>query len=147
MYRLHAVGRLHVNSSSCMRPLGWPRSLLTAQRPVLFDSWLLRRHLHCLERTYSSAASSINDSQGRSIYYVPPSSYLGTDEQVPLERWLQPELVTAVKKAFPSVRYATTTQRELFRAVRQGKDVMLQTPTGSGKYVICSVALHPIGSM
>ena len=129
---------------SCMQPLKWPRSLLTAQRPVLFDSWFSRRSLSCLHRSYSSAVPSVVDSQGRPIYYAPPSSYLGTDEQVPLERWLQPELAAAVKKALPSIKHATTTQRELFRAVRQGKDVMLQAPTGSGKYVFHSVSLERI---
>lgn len=137
-----ALSGVCASISSCMRPLNWPRSLLTAQRPVPFDSWLLCRSLRCPHRSYNSAAPSVLDSQGRPVYYAPPPSYLGTDEQVPLERWLQPELVAAVKKAFQPVKYATTTQRELFHAVRQGKDVMLQTPTGSGKYVIHSAWLY-----
>lgn len=73
------------------------------------------------------------DNQGRPVYYEPPPTYLGTEERVSLDRWLQPGLVSALKEAFPAVKYATTTQRELFKAVMVGKDVMLQTPTGSGK--------------
>ena len=124
-----------------MRSFRWPRSLLTTQRPLLFDSWLVFRLSNRRCRTYSTA-SSVLDSQGRPIYYEPPASYLGTDEQVPLDRWLQPTLVSAVKKAFPSVKYATTTQQELFRAVMLGQDVMLQTPTGSGKYVTPDATLQ-----
>ncbi|KAH9937180.1 P-loop containing nucleoside triphosphate hydrolase protein [Fomitopsis serialis] len=115
-----------------MRSFRWPQSLLSAQRPLLFDTRQSGRLSQCCCRL-NSTTSSVVDNQGRPVYYEPPPTYLGTEERVPLDRWLQPGLVSALKEAFPAVKYATTTQRELFKAVMVGQDVMLQTPTGSGK--------------
>ncbi|KZT75134.1 P-loop containing nucleoside triphosphate hydrolase protein [Daedalea quercina L-15889] len=126
--------------TTCMRSFRWPRPLLPTPRPLLFNSRLLCRRSSYGHRLYSTG-SSVLDSQGRIVYYEPPASYLGTDERVPLDRWLQPELVSAVKKAFPSVKYATTTQQELFRAVVLEQDVMLHTPTGSGKSFALMLAM------
>ncbi|KAH9837045.1 P-loop containing nucleoside triphosphate hydrolase protein [Rhodofomes roseus] len=115
-----------------MRPSRWPRPLLSAQRPLLFEPRPSCRLPHCRYRLNSTAPSPV-DTQGRTVYYEPPSTYLGTDERIPFDRWLQPGLVSALRETFPAVKYATKTQRELFKAVMLGQDVMLQTPTGSGK--------------
>jgi hypothetical protein len=49
----------------------------------------------------------------------------------------RPQIIDALRTAFPNVQSPTRVQRTFIEAIQDHKDVMVKDATGSGKYVVC----------
>ena len=49
---------------------------------------------------------------------------------------IRPSIASALRLAFPNVKYPTKAQNEFIPAILRGKDVLLKDATGTGKYAI-----------
>jgi hypothetical protein len=54
----------------------------------------------------------------------------------------RPQIIDALRKAFPNVQSPTRVQRTFIEAIQDHKDVMVKDATGSGKYVLFSHGLE-----